>query len=254
MYILLGQSNANGGGINGDNLNDTLPNHLKRPMSGVYIWNDWAQTWQTLQAGVNNHFPVNVPDTRYGTEIRLCYHIKTYRKENIFLLKYAVGGTRLADDAAHQRSDWSPNPRELYEDFERHLNNALNVLVSQGFIPIIKGVIWIQGEADAGTLADAQQYYNNFYANTNSLYSRLKISCDNINLPCVASGLSNITPFVYKNLINNAFEQAALDKEVYYLNNTSMDTTMFHSVDKVHYNAKGFRILSNNFFDIIKDF
>ncbi|MBK8443526.1 MAG: hypothetical protein IPL35_08980 [Sphingobacteriales bacterium] len=35
VYILLGQSNANGGGINGDNLNATLPDHLKRPMSGV---------------------------------------------------------------------------------------------------------------------------------------------------------------------------------------------------------------------------
>ncbi|MCB0515991.1 MAG: sialate O-acetylesterase [Chitinophagales bacterium] len=252
VYILIGQSNANGGGLNGDNISSNLPQALQGPLYQVYTWNNWTSSFEILQVGVNNRFPTNIPDSRFGTEIRTGIRVRSYRKEPFYLVKYAVGGTSLApDNRVNPKSDWSPNAGELFDDFSVQYRNAINNLTSLGKIPLLKGVIWIQGEADAQNLNDANAYYNNLYLNADSLFNRLARLTADSYFQFILSGLNNTVPFPYFNKINQAMINTATQSpNIHYISN--IGTSL--QADNVHYDAEGFKRLSNKIYNLIKDF
>ncbi|MEM7309279.1 MAG: sialate O-acetylesterase [Planctomycetota bacterium] len=72
----------------------------------------------------------------------------------VFLIKHAVGGTSLA-------SDWAPRDGPEYGRLQRVVQAALAELEARGHEPVVRGVFWIQGEADAKDASSAAGYLRN---------------------------------------------------------------------------------------------
>ena len=69
----------------------------------------------------------------------------------LLLIKYAEGGTSL-------KSDWNPTAKDkLYEKFIAFTNQSLKVLKDRGDTFELRGMIWHQGESDAGLPAGKYQ-------------------------------------------------------------------------------------------------
>ncbi len=88
----------------------------------------------------------------FGVEMSLGAALSRARPgRQTYFIKHAVGGTALFDD-------WSPNGGAEFRTFERLVENALSDLESQGLRPVVRGVFWQQGEADAKTAQMSQVY------------------------------------------------------------------------------------------------
>lgn len=81
----------------------------------------------------------------FGMEMSLGSALsRAHPGRQIYLIKHAVGGTSLF-------RDWHPGVGPEYLTFEALVNQALGELSAKGLRPIVRGVFWQQGEADAKT-------------------------------------------------------------------------------------------------------
>jgi lysophospholipase L1-like esterase len=147
VYLIGGQSNATGQGYLA-NMADTMKVnkqvllfHSGKPHleSGSA-----AYTWQPM------HQASESPD-RFGPELGFSEKIKPFNAgAQIAVIKHAHSGTNLY-------SEWSPGANNSdsvhfgaqYKEFLKTVNAGLDSLKKRGYFPIIKGMLWQQGEAEA---------------------------------------------------------------------------------------------------------
>jgi hypothetical protein len=91
------------------------------------------------------------PSGHFGPEISFARQaLKDGLKPAIF--KYSKEATSLA-------LDWrGPGEGGLYDDFTRVLGFAMGELRHSGYAVNVRGLVWVQGESDAGTAESARQY------------------------------------------------------------------------------------------------
>jgi hypothetical protein len=142
VYLLGGQSNAEGCGEVADL---TAPYNV--PQTNVNFTYQKFQPfkWAPLQGGYGNN-----QDTQFGPEVGFGYAIKAaFPTDDIYLVKVAVNGSDLA-------VSWKPDGTGVnYNTFKKTVNAALTDLRGKGLDPVISGMLWMQGESDAGIVADA---------------------------------------------------------------------------------------------------
>ena len=105
--------------------------------------------WGKLQAQ-KGRFPKGHfgPEVSFGRELKKAgYHPAIF--------KYTKGATGLA-------RDWkAPGQGGIYDSMVQDLKLAIHRLEDQGFEVTLGGLIWIQGETDAGSDTTAREYYAN---------------------------------------------------------------------------------------------
>lgn len=192
IYLLAGQSNANGRGHTADFGNGT--NHpefefYKIPQTNVLFY------YRKTQGGTNNTLAEDqwielAPGSGHGTfdainspeigpEVSFGHAIATeFPNENIAILKYAHGGTNL-------HTQWSSSGTQ-YANLLSTVAAATTALKNEGHSYTLRGFLWQQGEADLGQ-ASAYQ------ANLTSLVNRVRAD--------IFGGLSR--PFVIGKLSDN---------------------------------------------------
>lgn len=163
VFLLAGQSNMDGRGKVADLKDDlagyTRPNTnilihfsaggLKRPLTT-------SQGFKPLQPGYSgtpgNKKPNALPTSTFGCEVSFGPAIAAALPgKRVLLVKFAEGGTSLSND-------WNPDERgKLYENFIKFVKKTREIIEANGDTCTIRGMLWHQGESDAGLPEGAYQ-------------------------------------------------------------------------------------------------
>ncbi len=130
VYVIAGQSNAEGAARSSG-----LTENRKRIPANVEYW------FKVRKASTFADFKT------YGIEVTLAWMLsKTYPRDQIVIIKFAVGGTRI--------KDWDPDdPDSYYWQAVEDVRNAVG-----GRKHTLCGVIWIHGETDCKSKSGSAAY------------------------------------------------------------------------------------------------
>ena len=187
VYLLGGQSNANG---RGDAAQLTAP--LAGPQTDVrFYWHRTQATnnvghllenqWIDLAPGSGHGRTAPVFDIEFGSELSFGRTIADADpSERIAIIKYSHGGSNL-------HTQWAAGgPR--YASFLGAVEAGLTALTDAGDTYDLRGMLWHQGEADAGKLKNAK----NYQANLIDLIARVRRDVfEGVRLPFVIGQLSD---------------------------------------------------------------
>lgn len=144
VFILAGQSNMEGLGLNKD-----LPAPLDKPQNDVRIWFDNAKGFVPLSGGFGNQ------TVWFGAEVTLGRTLKDKMPaQEIVFVKAAYSGANLA-------TAWNPYLSGCYPTLKEKVRLATAALKAQGKKFKIVGMFWVQGESDCYTKETSSAYAKN---------------------------------------------------------------------------------------------
>lgn len=175
LIVIAGQSNAQ---VNGRTLAG-VPAYIGVD-AGVKIWDYTSAQFLTYHAGVNALQPSPNPNgttENWGPDAEFSYRYRQASpSKTLFMVKYAVGSTQLQQSAdGLTTTDWSPasNSAEYFGQVAGAITGAKAAMVALGYVPVVRAVIWMQGEQDAGLSGTAvSQYQTNLTAFVTAIRSR----------------------------------------------------------------------------------
>ena len=155
VFLLAGQSNMDGRGSVKDLTGDLSA--YSKPRSDLLIHfsagglhrpltlSDGFKPLQPGFSGTPGNKPNALPTKTFGPEVSFGPEIaKALPGKLVLLVKFAEGGTNL-------RSDWNPNEKgKLYENFIQFVQRTQKMVQEKGDTCEIRGMLWHQGESDAG--------------------------------------------------------------------------------------------------------
>lgn len=200
VYFLGGQSNMEGFGYV-----SKLPESMNKNFDEVMIFTGrnvadgedggGVGVWSYLEPGFGFEFSTdgktNTLSDRFGPELSFARQMKALQpKRNVAIIKYSRGGTGLHIEASGYGS-WDPdynigNGRNQYDNALTSISSALGQRDIDGdgledeLIP--KGLVWMQGEADAFDSLPAVQSYQ---SNLTRLMDLLRAALNSEELPVV---------------------------------------------------------------------
>ncbi|MBW4891537.1 sialate O-acetylesterase [Mucilaginibacter sp. HMF5004] len=180
VYLIGGQSNATGQGYMA-NMADTMKFDTTILLfhSGKPHLNSGkpALTWMPLRQASESA-------DRFGPELGFSNKIRLYdHNKHIAIIKHAHSGTNLynqwnpgkdAADTAH----WG----QQFKVFVQTIDSGLNALRKMGYMPVIKGMLWQQGENDAIKIDSASL---NYAKNLSHFISRVRQQYKTPKMPFV---------------------------------------------------------------------
>lgn len=163
VFLVAGQSNCDGRGAAKDLTGplvkwaapqaDVLITYSCSKLRGPILHSDGFKPLQpgwSVAPGKNR--PTKLPSGTFGPEVAFGRELADGMKgKKVALIKYAEGGTSLA-------KDWNPEtPDRLYVAFLDFTRKSLKELKEKGHTVTLRGMIWHQGESDAGLPAEDYQ-------------------------------------------------------------------------------------------------
>jgi len=257
VYILSGQSNMAGSGNKSQ-----LPEKWQAPLPSVQYW-DGKQfvDFDPMQLNHNG-------GGRFGPEVGFAGTMASLPpNKTIYVIKFALSGQPL--HAGFHGAKWmgempgpnrntfypgtspeDPNMGNHYKRLKGQFTEAFAKLKEAGKAPQLKGVCWMQGEADAKQEVSATTYHQSIAL----LKSRIEEDCQSGPVPFVMGQVLPHVPwrdrFTYRNEIRDA--QAAADmrsgSELAILGVWNVPTDgMPLLADMVHYDTTGQLMLGTSF-------
>ncbi|WP_299051162.1 sialate O-acetylesterase [uncultured Polaribacter sp.] len=256
VFFLGGQSNMVGYG-----LNNQLPDSLQLTQTKVQIFNGnpsfdatknkdigiWAQLKPGFGDGFYSNGKTNLLSKKFGPELSFAKKLQElYTNEKIAIIKYARNGTSLDCLAARNFGCWHPDFKEINQ-FNHFLTTIQNALAIKDIdndgkedILIVSGIVWMQGESDAGI---TEAIASNYYKNLKSLMNSIRKSFKNNELPVVIGKISDSGRnaegkiYPYGELVQYGQEKfVKSDKNAAIVRNTRF----YKFSDLWHYNSTGF--------------
>lgn len=234
VFLLAGQSN-----IVGQGRNNELSPPYSLPQTDVNYWHNASGTWVDLAPGFGGRSTWFGPEVAFGRAIK-----DAYPDDEIYLVKYGVGGTALYND-------WAPTTGPQYTAWRNTLNNALGNLDSSLIDYEISGMMWMQGESDA-----FESQGPNYEANLTNFIADVRGVVGDPDLPFIIGrvldyyGGNNIIPGTstsHADAVRAAQQTVAENTD----NVAWFDTDSFQVVDPVsnpgHYGTQGQIDLGNAF-------
>ena len=204
LYYLGGQSNMDGYGRVED-----LPESLSGPIAGAMIFHgntardatpvDGRGVWDELQpghgVGYSSDGATSTYSNRFGIEltfVRTLQELEPGRK--IAIVKYSKGGTSIDREAAGYSGCWDPGYPGVnqFDHFLATIRNATDVVDIDGdgerdtLVP--KGIVWMQGESDAGYTVEIAARYE---AHLTQLMDLVRAALHADDLPVVIGRISD---------------------------------------------------------------
>lgn len=244
FYIIIGQSNTGWANLSGINPQQAF--QFAGPTPNTNMWNPgvagYSTTWQPMNVGVNTQCENYADPTQFGFEASFIRSLQSRSPAKRFVYKQGEGGTTLA-------SDWRPNGpnQQLYEagprwqQFAQWLPKAVAQADAQGYKLDLRAIIWMQGEDDAKTIADATAYQANltkFFAALNTFWKGMVsgYGLPNTNYKKVIGRIYAPNGYPYRDLVRSAQYDFCGNSE----NNAIMiNTDSYPLQDWVHFNATG---------------
>ncbi|AMX03478.1 sialate O-acetylesterase [Microbulbifer thermotolerans] len=205
LYFLGGQSNMEGFGYTNElpkgefKINDRVKIFSGQPALDNQT-HGGVGLWQTLEPGFGTGFKTdgkkNILSGRFGPELFFGQVMaSTYPQERIAIIKYAAGGTGLAQGVGY--GNWHPDFNEgaglnQYDHALKTIRNAFaNRDIDGDGAPdtlIPSGIVWMQGEADA---YDSQAAADAYRANLQRLMDLLRATLRVDDLPVVIGKITD---------------------------------------------------------------
>jgi len=166
VFILSGQSNMVGSPKVAE-----LPESERAPITQARFWN--GTDFEILTPGITK---TSHTLERFGPELAFARNYPGATPEHpVYLIKYALGGRPLHHGWNHGK--WlggppapnrgtfypgegpdDPNVGTLYQNLLKQVRPALARLEAEGIVYRVRGVLWMQGEADAKHEVSATEY------------------------------------------------------------------------------------------------
>ena len=278
IWLIGGQSNAVGYG------NDTLTfavndSRYSTGFENVLFYGNYESNWcpdsfVTVKMGLGKQGTVT---TTVGAEIGMAAVLGNSSGMNA-IIKHAWGSSYLYPNTSHSVSQtygtWTPpsyieahgvdtegnNVGGLYNAFIATVTEGVEMLVEEGYTPVIRGMWWMQGEAETGTLVYATSYEELLSTLISDLRRDLgEITNEDLSdMPFVMGKISiNQTKdsegnYVYSqqpyiDTVNAA--QVSVTSSV--ANTYIVDTSELRQLDKWHYSADGQHYLGEQFINTV---
>ena len=241
VYLLGGQSNMAGATSDKNALTGTPK---ANPLTDVKIWNQGQNAFTALRPGFDGNFGTG---DGFGAELGFGHALEaardrgSFQSEEIYLIKYAIGATSLAED-------WNVDTGgPLYNQFTQWVNGALANLSSSGIGYDVEGMLWMQGENDAFEVSRA----NSYEANLKRLIADVRRRYDP-DMDFVIGRLhEELTPFFYTeaNTVRQAQVNVAnADSRNYWVDT---DDLVVNPIDGVHFDSSGHLALGEAFANVV---
>lgn len=187
VYVLLGADNAEGDNI-GSELLPSFPQY-SGPQTGFKIWNHVGVAYETYEAGDNSAPESTTNAQHFGPEVSMLAGLQALNptQPNIYLVKVAVFGSSMAPQAGAS-NEWFSSASELWTAATARITAAMGN-VPLGFTARLKGVFWVQGEADGAV--DKCEVHEDMLA---TMIDRLRATYNEPYLPFVMARLHNSHP------------------------------------------------------------
>ena len=258
VYILAGQSNA----VGYNNINTFIPQpfpNALRIQENILFWpgsnavDSLQNAWTSLKVGASK-----VGKNAFGPEISFGNHFATVKPGNeIAIIKYAVGGTGIASSKDYK--DYIPgfenfNDKDnnwkapeinkpagsLYQNLLANIKEALSSLEKQEIEFRLAGIIWMQGEHEAGLSHQMAVDYDTLLSN---FISSLRNDIGASEVPVVIGQISD--KWIYGDIVKFAQQKVCLTHS-----NTALVLT--HDLPRIlndnsHYTANGMILLGSRF-------
>ena len=223
------------------------------PHGGIGIWAPLKPGHGTgfTSDGINNRY-----SNRFGAEVSFAKTLtEMFPEQKIALIKYAVGGTGLHLSTGY--GNWSPDFREgngqnQYDFALNTINNAFANRDIDGdgepdrLVP--KGIIWMQGEADANASKEAA---NAYLSNLTRLMGLMRAAFRDDSIPVVIGkitdsqlGDSDLMPYI--NRVHMA-QQQFVEQDICANYMTNTERYPYHEKDPWHYLSEGFVQMGRDF-------
>lgn len=207
VFYLGGQSNMDGYGYNKD-----LPLSLSKTLKDIWIFHGnpvgddlsggGLGIWEALNPGHGVGFQSdgrsNMLSDRFGVELSLAVRLQElYPGERIALIKYSRGGSSIDSLATGSFGCWEPDYQgskgiNQYDHFLETVRKAMNTADINGDgkndILIPSGIVWMQGESDAGF---TEEIASRYYVNLKRLMDLIRASFRLDDLPVVIGKISD---------------------------------------------------------------
>lgn len=236
VFLLGGQSNMDGWA-----LTSALPAPYNATQPDVKFWSNGG--WVSLQGGFGTSSAYFGPEVSFGYRIHAMLP-----QDTVYLIKYAAGGTTLADPAC----EWTPNGSgTVYNTFKTTANDAIQSLTNAVLSPRIAGMLWMQGESD--TYGYAAEYQ----ANLTNLINHVRSDFATPNMPFVIGRIMSYAQYPFGTPTNNAVlrtAQVTVGTQMPYVswvNTDGLSVYPYGVVNPGHYDAQGQIGLGNLFADAI---
>jgi len=229
VYLLSGQSNMDGHGL------------VVNAPGWVEPYDDVRLFWQPVgsETAVG---PASMWAGRFGPELSAARDLAAaLPNERILFVKYAIGGTNL-------HTQWYPGSEPgdaagpLYDVWQDNLEAAIAEVEGQGRTPVIRGMFWMQGEAD--TVFDFPFTY---YGNLSRFIRRVREDAGAPDMP-FSIGRVFCPPDSGCIIPNVPVIKACQESVAEHTRHTSwFDTDDLPLMDNIHYSAVGQLTLGRRF-------
>lgn len=275
VYLLAGQSNMDGYGLNKD-----LPDDLEKPRPDVMIFHGatgadgdasagrgiWAKLQPGHGAGFTSDGKANHYSDRFGVELSFAARLRALRPDRrIAIIKYSRGGTSISIEARGGAGCWHPD-FNLGEGATRGVNQYDHCLATirnafaqrdidgDGKDDQLNpaGIVWMQGESDAYLSADiANAYEKNLARLMDLLCAAMRVD----DLPVAVGRISDSGQDKSDGKIWNFGEIVRKAQEAYCDSHENAklvaSTDGYRYSDPYHYDSAGFVDLGKQFAEAI---
>lgn len=276
VYLIAGQSNAVGYGMDTGAVIAGSDERFVNGFDNVLYYGS-QERWSG--AYPNNVFEplklnMGVDSNRSGAEIGIAAAVADNGEMNA-IIKCAWGATHLYPDTNYDISlkqgtwtsptyiknnniDTSKNPLigNMYNRFEETVKKGIQLLIEDGYTPVIKGVWWMQGEAEMFTLEMASEYkelYETLIFDTRNMLGNVTgYDCGSVPFVCGLPkwNTQNSAAPAYQGMVRTAMMTVAdeLDNVGY------VDCMPLNQHDDWHFDAAGQKYLGENFVAKVREF
>jgi hypothetical protein len=149
IVVFAGQSNIQ---VNANTTPQNVPDHIVRD-AGVHIWDCENQCFVVYEAGINSMQPVRGQvggaAGNWGPEAEFSFLMRrAFPARELNIVKFGIGGSQLAGNP--EVPNWCPSGKgELFDRTEKTIFDSKQVLQKQGKFPVVRAIVWMQGESDA---------------------------------------------------------------------------------------------------------
>ena len=276
VYLIAGQSNAVGYGMDTGNKIAKSDDRFVNGFDNVLYYGSFERwSGKSFDGGFEPvKLGMGVEPTRSGAEIGIANAVADYGEMSA-IIKCAQGATHLYPDTTYEVSlkygtwtsptyiknnnvDMSKNPLigNMFRRFEQTVIDAIQLLVEDGYTPVIKGVWWMQGEAEMFTLEMASAYRELFetliYDTRNMLSEVTGYDCGNVPFVCGLPkwNTKNSAPPTYQGMVRTAMTTVASEVD----NVGCVDCMPLVQHDDWHFNAQGQQYLGEAFVTLLETF
>lgn len=258
VYLLAGQSNMQGVGKVAE-----LPEAWRATIAGVWFWEgDAFETLDPCSTTISVRSGDFGPELGFARAMRMLspeqdiYLVKFYRSGQP--LHHGWGGNRwLGGEPSPGRNNFYPGETGGDEDAGNHYRAMLAMardafahLREQGYKPVLRGIVWMQGEADAKHETSANEYAESLAR----LKRRIEEDLESEPVPFVFGQVLAHEPalerFTDRPLLRDRMAQADMHSgDERAVEGVWMVPTegMPLNNDTVHYNTEGMKLLGTAF-------